>query len=361
MSKQLIFKELCNQILLPLSPYIDTAGRGPTVCGALLTKKCNSRCSICHYWKQTDFSDEMTSLMWFDAFDQLWDLGVRMINFSADGEALVRNDCIEIMKGARDRGFDITLNTNGLALGRHIDSLLSLDPMQLQISLDALDDDVYFQVRGIKGGATIVRDNISILKQRGYGKISIGSVLTRENLVQLPLVKSYCDESGLIFRVTAFQFSGYANDAERRKQSYRDRNFILKLKEVVSKLLGEGRNLNNSPYYLNNISRYFLLDKFHPLDCKVPYYKVFILPDGRVSLCNVMHDSAVAGSLKSNTLREIWFGKDARRIRKDIRDRRCPSCWLSCFAEDNMRFSVPHMLKNYLYFAAKAFRMLKGR
>lgn len=353
-----VIREITNMARIPF--YYRIGGKAvppPTIAVALMTKKCNSKCTICEFWKNNNYSDELGTREWFQVITNLKRIGVKMINFSADGEIFMRKDAFEIMRYADKLGFLISINTNGLILNHFLKQILELDPIQMQISLDVFDNASYKRVRGVPNGFTKVRDNILVLKEGGYKRISIGSVLMKDNLEDLLKLQNFCLENGFTYRVTAFQFEGFGVDNRKLRETYRDVDNLDQVRKTANKLLKNP--INNTPFYLESIPNYYIKDKYHPLNCIVGMYKIVILPTGDVSLCNIMHETAVVGNAKEKSLSEIWFSNKAAKIRKIIRDRKCPSCWLSCFAEDNIRFSPKYLLKNAGYFLKKSFRVLK--
>ena len=348
--------EIRNMFLLPICVKTGNCLFSPSIAVLFLTKRCNSRCRICGYWKKKDFSDELSTHEWKQVIHQLKSVQVKMINFTADGELFTRKDALEIMGYARDKGFLLTINTNGLALKSHLAGILDLDPVQVQISLDAFDNATYEKIRGVPNGFDRVKEAIESLLAAGFRRISVGSVLTLDNLEDLIRIQDFCNENSLSFRITAFQFQGFGQNNAHLKKAYRNPVFLEKMTGVLRRIMD--RPVNNTPLYLESIQDYFTQDKFHPLNCVVGHYKVFILPDGDVLLCNLMRNAAKAGNIREENLAGIWKGKKADQIRKNIQAKKCPSCWLSCFAEDNIRFSPAGFLKNAGYFGEKAFRLL---
>jgi MoaA/NifB/PqqE/SkfB family radical SAM enzyme len=358
MSKRFyIIREIANSVLIPIAFNIEKCFMPPTIAGLFLTKRCNSRCTICEYWKNKDYSEDLTASQWAGVLIDLKSLGVKVINFTADGEIFTREDSFEIMDQAKKLGFMITINTNGLVLNNFIQQIIELDPLQIQISLDVFDDASYKIIRGIPDGFTIVKNNIMSLKKAGFKKISIGSVATRHNIEALIALQKFCIQNGFVYRLTAFQFEGFGVDNRKIKESYQDKYFLDSLSAVINEL--SKYPINNTQYYLKSMADYYVRDKYHPLNCIVGYYKIFILPNGDVSLCNIMHEKSVTGNIKENTLSNIWFSKRSNEIRQKIKNKKCPSCWLSCFAEDNIRFSPLFLLKNTGYFWKKTIRLLK--
>jgi Fe-coproporphyrin III synthase len=351
-----LIKEFLNMALIPLNSAISSrAWFRPTIAVLFLTKKCNSRCLICEYWKNTDHSDELDTESWIRVIDEIKNLGIQCINFTSDGEILMRRDAFAIMNHAKDLGILITINTNGLMLHRHIDEILELDPLQIQVSLDVFSDPEYEKMRGVYMGYSRVRCNILELKDRGYSRISVGSVLTRHNLPDLEILQKFCMEHGLIYRVTAYQFQGFNTDQRNQRHHYQTSSFLLALKKTINVLTAAP--INNTRFYLKSIPRYYNQAKFHPLNCIVGFYKIFILPNGDVSLCNIMHENAGIGNIKKRSIKSLWFSREADVVRKKIKEKKCPSCWLSCFAEDNIRFSPMMLIQNLAYFWKKTGRL----
>jgi radical SAM protein with 4Fe4S-binding SPASM domain len=351
----LFVRELVNLALVPLSFRLGKVLIPPTAATLFLTKRCNSRCSICAYWREKDFEDELTEDQWIEIVNKLKRLGVKLINFSADGEVFLRTDYRDIMQHARDSGFALTVNTNGLLLERVVDDILSLDPMQVQVSLDTFSDAAYRKLRGVPNGFSKVRDAILAMKAKGFNRISVGSVLTKDNLSDLVQLQEFCERNELTYRITAFQFEGFNIDNHALREAYRNPSFLEKLAATLEKL--KNKPLNNTATYLDGTPQYFLKDKFHPLDCMVGYYRIFVLPNGDVSLCNMMHGRAAVGNAVSSDLSELWFSEAAYDVRDKIKKKACPSCWLSCFAEDNLRFDFRNQMKDFPYFVRKVKRL----
>jgi len=192
----------------------------------------------------------------------------------------------------------------------------------------------------------------TLLKKAGYQHISVGSVLTKDNISELPSIQKFCIENDFTFRVTAFQFEGFSRNDNSLRKLYRIPDFLEKIKNTVR--ISSKYPINNTRTYLKSIIDYYSQNKYHPLNCMVGYYSIFILPDGSLSLCNLMRKDAIIENIKNHSLNELWHGDDAVAVRKMIKEKQCPSCWLSCFAEDNIRFSVKYFPGNFKYFFSKA-------
>ncbi len=358
MSKlSIVLHEAINFLTIPISYRIGKALRPPQSAGLFLTQRCNSRCSICHYWKTQDYENELSTDEWLKVVRELKQLGVTSINFTADGEIFTRSDAFEIMRHAQKLGFLLFINTNGLTLDRYIEEIIALHPFQITVSLDAFDDSTYHRLRGVSNGFTRVTQNILALKQAGYANISVGSVLTKDNLDDLLQLQQFSHDHGFLFRVTAFQFEGFGGSNTALRKAYQTPEFLEKLDTVINTLVQAP--INNTSTYLERIKEYFVRPQYHPFCCVIGFYSIFIFPNGDIALCNLMRQDAVIGNVRHQSLKDVWYSRRADDVRQKIREKKCLSCWLSCFAEQNIRFTPSMFLKNVGYFGQKAIRLLK--
>ncbi|MCB0327850.1 MAG: SPASM domain-containing protein, partial [Bdellovibrionales bacterium] len=59
------------------------------------------------------------------------------------------------------------------------------------------------------------------------------------------------------------------------------------------------------------------------------------------------------GSLKENSLQQIWFSKKAQDLRNDMVKGRCPNCYFSCKIE-------PSLAANYKYLPSFSLEKLRS-
>jgi MoaA/NifB/PqqE/SkfB family radical SAM enzyme len=68
-----------------------------------------------------------------------------------------------------------------------------------------------------------------------------------------------------------------------------------------------------------------------------------ISENGDVTLCPFMGEKI--GNIFKENLSNLWFSDRADIIRRKMVKGRCPGCWLSCYAEENIRLTARHGLK----------------
>jgi len=339
--------------VIPLSNRIGKVLAPPTVAAFYLTKKCNSRCSMCSFWQSdSDSGDELTKEEVFQVFKDLKRLRVKLLSLSAEGEFFTRKDACDLLQKAREMGFSCTINSNGLYQPKtFIERLNDVRPYSIVFGLDTTDPDVYEKIRGIPGGFNRVLNSIRTLKSVGYDSISIGAVILQDNLDQLlPLAELALKEKVLAFRVTAFSPVGFAKNWENEELAgYWSPEYLAALKKVISGLIEFKKKhglISNSVEYLRRIPEYYESKfKYLPMPCVIGYHNIQILPNGDVPVCAFRGRDAIIGNVKKDSIYDLWRSKAASRERNKIRKGDCPTCWLSCYAESNLRFNPGTMIK----------------
>ena len=120
--------------------------RVPFSIAFMLTDRCNLACGYCDIPRVP--SDEMSSAEFCRAISDLAAAGMVRASFSG-GEALLRDDAIEIIGHARSLGLTTSLNTNGWLAESRLDRLAGLLDM-IVFSLDG-PRDLHDRNRGRQG------------------------------------------------------------------------------------------------------------------------------------------------------------------------------------------------------------------
>lgn len=342
--------ESYRTLLLMSGRYRLASRLPPLSVGVSLTTRCNSRCRMCDNWKSRSGKElrikDITGIL-----ESLETLSVDNVNFAANGEIFTHPDIREILKAAADRGFDITLNTNALALSdRDLARFVSREvkPLLISIGLDTTDSDLYEQIRGIPNGFDRVDRAISNLRSFGCGNITIGSVILDTNMESIPGLLDYVKENRLpSLRFTAYQKYFQGDDAiwEKLREPGTNRD----LKRMVSDLAHARKRhpaLRNSREYLLRIPDFHQSVKYFPFPCLVGYLRMDVDESGEATLCPFIGDSL--GNIRETDLASMWFSEKASTLRERMVRGDCPGCWLSCYAEENIRLTFRHGLRSNL-------------
>lgn len=159
----------------------DNFGRRIDYLRISVTNRCNERCLYCmpegyRGWERREehlTSDEILRIVSVAA-----GLGFRKFRLTG-GEPLVRGDLLEIVRGMNAiRGVEtISLSTNGTRLSALASRLRDAGVRMVNVSLDALDPELYRQITG--GKLSDVLAGIQAAAAAGFERVKLNCVLMR--------------------------------------------------------------------------------------------------------------------------------------------------------------------------------------
>lgn len=342
-----LIQEFLRTLLVPIQASAGKTISKPFSIGISLTERCNSRCSMCDFWK-TSASVEMDFQQAKHVLDNICEFGVDVVNYSAHGEIFVNRDIKNILQYTKRLGFTMILNTNALALANDKIAFFvghEIKPFLLSIGLDTTSADAYKKMRGISDGLEGVRKALNNVKKAGINNITIGSVILDHNLDELLLLIKFAEEMNISsVRFTAYQrFFQQKNDTWLRLE---EPNYLERLREKIDELINIKAShpiIRNSSYYLKRVPDFYASDRFFPIRCLVGYLRMDVSETGDVMLCPFMGQTI--GNVFEQKLSDLWFSDKANKIRQKMVKGQCPGCWLSCYAEENIRFTLRYGLQ----------------
>ncbi len=328
----------------------------PGFCCIGIVDNCMLRCQMCHKWKDdpgTIGINQPTTGQWKEFIRQLRDLvdeGFE-IDFGG-GEALMRQDLLELVSYAKGLGFRNAIASNGYLINedmakRIVDS--GLDSMVL--SLDSLNPEVHDSMRGVKGVAERVFNAIEYLRR--YSKdihIGICTIIMEQSLDGIidlaEWVNTNRDKVNSILFMAPMQKNNTPFDPEWfKKEEY---NFIWprhnkKVQDVLDELIRRrklGHWIGDSIVQLEAFKLYFENPARFVKKCPCNLDRaVHASSIGDIYLC---YRYGVLGNVKNgDDLREIWNSEAAENTRSNIR--KCQdNCHflLNCFFEGDYPFGV---------------------
>jgi MoaA/NifB/PqqE/SkfB family radical SAM enzyme len=342
-SLHLLRNESARAILSPLTKGRASDHIRPTIAAIYITTFCNSRCTMCDFWKNDHNPKELSSEQWGVVFSRLKAFGVDFVGVNASGEMFTRPDAFEILEHLKDLGLGFGVNSNGtLFTPTKSKRLADLGPAQITIGLDGVGDESYLVTRGLKNGFTKISRHIDNLKEAGIHNIYIGSVLMRENIDDWAAIGEFAVEKGLAgVRFTAFHAAYFNQDPNKADSGYDHADFQAKAEREITKLIELKKRtgiIKNSEDYLRRALEYYR-DPTHyfPVPCLQGSNRIEIDVYGNVTLCSFMTDPI--GNLLTQDMEEIWTSELHRKARQDAYEGKCPKCFLSCYAEENLRLS----------------------
>ena len=197
---------------LPIMDFNDWTGslaavmqreRYPFSCSFELTDRCNLRCVHCYINQPAGSlesrSKEMDSGEVKQLLDWIADAGCLFLTLTG-GEVMLRPDFAQIYKHARQRGFLVSVFTNGTLLTPQIADLLAeIPPVAVEITLYGATQETYERVTGIAGSFERCLRGIRLLMERGV-KLRLKTFVITLNRHELPQMQSLAEQLGVEYR-----------------------------------------------------------------------------------------------------------------------------------------------------------------
>lgn len=201
------------------SEVVDKLGRPIKDLRISVTDQCNFRCSYCMpaeiFGPDYPFLKKSELLSYEEIIDitkSFVSLGVEKIRLTG-GEPLMRKDLPVLVKMLNDIDGvkDIALTTNGVLLPNYASQLKAAGLQRVNISLDALDDDLFGKMNGRNIKVSAVLKGIEAAEQAGL-EIKINMVVKKgTNDSQVVPMARYFKEKGHILRFIEFMDVGNSN------------------------------------------------------------------------------------------------------------------------------------------------------
>lgn len=204
-----------------------------------VTDRCNFRCSYC--MPKEVFGDDYAflpkqELLSFEEIHRLTEIfvsmGVKKIRLTG-GEPLLRRGLPELVQKifSVEGVEDVGLTTNGLLLKQHGAALYEAGLRRLNISLDALDPDLFGKLNGRGVASSPIMQNIDFAKELGF-EIKVNMVVQKGvNESEILPMAAYFKERGITLRYIEFMDVGNDNGWSFQK--------VVTKKEILEKLQSE--------------------------------------------------------------------------------------------------------------------------
>lgn len=170
-----------------------------------VTRRCPLECQHCYnnlpMGDQDARSREMTKEEHFKMLDELVEMGCFWIIYTG-GEIFARKDFLEIYTYAKQKGFLITLFTNGTLINEKIaDYLMAWPPFSIEITLYGRTRETYEALTMIPGSYDRCLRGIALLSDRGL-PVKLKTVATTINKHEVSSMRRFAeDELGVEFKM----------------------------------------------------------------------------------------------------------------------------------------------------------------
>lgn len=170
-----------------------------------VTRRCPLECQHCYnnlpMGDQDARSREMTTQEHFRMLDELVEMGCFWLLYTG-GEIFARKDFLEIYTYAKQKGFLITLFTNGTLINEKIaDYLVQWPPFAIEITLYGRTRETYEALTAIPGSYDRCLRGIQLLKERGL-PLKLKTVATSINKHEVIAMRRFAEEElGVEFKM----------------------------------------------------------------------------------------------------------------------------------------------------------------
>ena len=287
-----------------------------------ITHRCPLTCAHCYNnLPMTDrdaANSELTVKEYKRLLDELHDAGTFWLLFSG-GEAFARKDFLEIYTYAKQKGFLITIFTNGTILTPAIaDHLAEWPPFAIEITLYGHTRETYERLTGVPGSFDRCRRGIELLLERKL-PLKLKTVPTSINKHEVRDMQEFASELGVEFKYDALV--NPRTDCSQSPLAVR-----LRPEEVVALEFAEPIRRSEYRRLLEhdaaNGPRQAADDLYH---CGGGMTACAVDPYGNLSICVISHRSLY--NVREGSFADGWNrALLAERQRKRQRPTKCQSC-----------------------------------
>jgi MoaA/NifB/PqqE/SkfB family radical SAM enzyme len=308
----------------------------------IINEICNYKCRYCECWRLPEYKKEMTIEEWQRALHDLKEFVGRFhIEFSG-GEPYLKKGFLDLVRYCREEGIRWGVTTNGSAFmsDKVVRATVEARPFNINLSIDSKRPEIHNYTRGIEGSLErIVNGIANVAAVRKEMKLDfpiiIKPVVTRLNFRYLPEMVDWIGQIGAtvinfqpVDRWTPETYSELWIDDPKDLEDLRAvRNELIRMKRAGAPIL-------NAELILNAWDKHFLEEKAPQeyLPCRVGMRNYLIRPDGDVEVCWYYQP---IGNVRLNSAREIWYGEEARKRRKETSE--CDSlCLFTCLSQKTL-------------------------
>lgn len=268
-----------------------------------VTSACNLNCKYCYNGKKNNVDPTVSEIK--RIIDEAKNLSIFQLCLSG-GECFLREDIFDILEYTVEQEIDISIVTNGTLLNE--DTIKKLADLGLidfmQISLDSHLESIHNSVRG-KYKETIIALE-KILKYASNSPM-IGSVIHKQNVDTFLDTIDYFYPAIKYFHIMNVQATDLA---------LHNRDLLY----VEPKILTDFWNKINEKAQLPDISidvyqqDLRLKETARFTGCTAGKTKLVVTPDLSAIPCDITRN-IILGSLKTNTIKEIWNSENMLKIR----------------------------------------------
>ncbi len=250
--------------------------------------------------------------------DQAYDIGVCTIGITG-GECTCNKDFLNIAKYIRQKHISLIFLTNGLNLyddENMFDTILSLYPQEIKISLYSMNPEIHDSMTAVKGSFHKTSTIIKKLREKNI-PVTISSLQLKQNLGNYKDIIKFGDDIGAKVVISSFFVANPDNNnADLRVSGQELENVYLDKDSPES--IYKNRVLSNSK-------------KDNRTVCRAGEIVLSVSPMLNVTPCNDF--DYTLGNLKQDTLYDIW-----NKIVPEFREKFIRKNLVDCYKYDYCKY-----------------------
>ncbi len=338
----------------------DRMHKAPQSMLFMLTNKCVTKCKYCYADKKTKY-DELTTKQILEIIDNAKKLKMSYIDIIG-GEVFCKKDWNVILEKLVKNDLTPSYISTKIPITHLIVHALWQTGYRnvVQVSLDSLNEtELKKMIDCPSHYVEKIKEGIGLLQEYRF-KIYIDTVLTKYNSTKEDILSMYeyfkTIKKLVHWEIRVPEKSIYFPDSFAEIKS--GRLELVDLCNFIKKNI-----IPNSPYEIY-ISDATLHSKFQQGKCSDTFFeggtcgvlqnKCFLLPDGKVTICEQLywHPQFIIGDLKKQSLESIWQSEKAQslfHLKKDFYSKNsiCQSCKTFDFCTENHRRCWVRVIKAY--------------
>ncbi len=277
-----------------------------------LTYRCNNACSHCYNARPRNYP-ELDSDTWKAIIDRVWELRIPHIVFTG-GEPTLRDDLVDLVAYAQEKGLVTGLNTNGrrLANNAFVKSLVEAGLDHVQITIESHSAAVHDEMVRAPGAWQDTLEGLrNVINSPLY--IMTNTTLLKNNAFELENILTFlAAEKVPTVGLNALIYSGHGKTVNTGL----DEQELPELLELASRMTQQ--NGQRLIWYTPTQYCHFnpMLLKLGVKGCTAAYYNMCIEPDGQVIPCQSYYHAL------GNILEQSWDSIWNHPLSLELRERR---------------------------------------
>lgn len=313
--------------------------KAPTFVSFNVSNRCNEACPMCAVWREPGPELPVPELE--RIFAELRRIGLAVVEVSG-GEPFLRPDIFEVFVLLDRLGFLYTTTTNGTVVTEDLLERLRRAEglLQLAVSLDSLDPELYARLRGRDFLPQVLRNLEAIAAARLPQPVKLNQTMSRHNFRESLKLLRFARARGFYLSVFPVNIGhGFAHRAAdpMHEASTAEREEMASVFRELARLRRAGEPLwEYSGFY--ELAADYVLGRGSGL-CDAGELYVDLRTDGRLAVCV---DQPAFADLRRESAAEAW----PRIARQRERIRACAGqtpCCYTCTA--NISLTAGHQLR----------------